>query len=62
MADDRTTVTELATALGLTGHATLKDAIETRPGVLEIDQRKAMRLRVMTRGSGGSPTNSCRSR
>ena len=36
MADDRTILTELATALGMTGHATLQEAIEARPGVLEI--------------------------
>lgn len=36
MADDRTTVTELATALGLTGHTTLQEAIEARPGVVLI--------------------------
>ncbi|MXW09874.1 MAG: hypothetical protein F4Z78_08590 [Gammaproteobacteria bacterium] len=36
MADDRTKVTELATALGLTGHRTLREAIEARPAVLEI--------------------------
>ena len=37
MADDRTKLTELATALGMTGHATLREAIEARPGVLEIE-------------------------
>ena len=36
MADDRTTVTELATALGLTGHTTLEGAVEARPDSLEI--------------------------
>ena len=36
MADDRTTVTELATALGMTGHATLDAAVETRPHCLDI--------------------------
>ena len=36
MADDRTTVTELATALGITGHATLQEAIRARPGVLNL--------------------------
>ena len=36
MADDRTKVTELATALGMAGHPTLQDAIEARPAVLEI--------------------------
>ena len=37
MADDRTTVTELATALGMTGHPTLADAIEARPAVLKLE-------------------------
>ena len=37
MADDRTTVTELATALGLTGHPTLQDALGAQPGALEIE-------------------------
>ena len=37
MADDRTTVTELATALGMTGHATLQEAIRERPSVLKLD-------------------------
>lgn len=36
MADDRTKVTELATALGMTGHTTLQEAIEVRPAILEI--------------------------
>ena len=36
MADDRTTVTELATALGMTGHTTLEAAVEARPDSLEI--------------------------
>ena len=36
MADDRTKVTELATALGMTGHTTLQDAIGARPGALSI--------------------------
>lgn len=36
MADDRTTVTELATALGMAGHPTLESAVEARPGVVEI--------------------------
>ena len=37
MADDRTTVTELATALGMTGHPTLADAIEARPAILKLE-------------------------
>ena len=36
MADDRTTATELATALGMTGHTTLQAAVEARPDSLEI--------------------------
>ena len=36
MADDRTTVTELATALGMTGLPTLEAAVEARPSALEI--------------------------
>ena len=36
MADDRTKITELATALGMTGHNTLQEALEARPDVLEI--------------------------
>ena len=36
MADNRTTVTELATALGMTGHAALEAAVEARPESLEI--------------------------
>ena len=36
MADDRTKLTELATALGMTGHASLQNAIEARPRVLDI--------------------------
>ena len=31
MADDRTTVTELATALGMLGHACVEDALAARP-------------------------------
>ncbi|MYB29382.1 MAG: hypothetical protein F4X38_09610 [Acidimicrobiaceae bacterium] len=37
MADARTKITELATALGLTGHATLQSALEARPPILEIE-------------------------
>ena len=37
MADDRTTVTELATALGMTGHATLQEAIEARSSILKLE-------------------------
>ena len=40
MADDRTTVTELATALGMTGHAALEAAVEARPESLEISSRQ----------------------
>ncbi len=40
MADDRTTVTELATALGMTGHATLEAAVGARPESLEINARQ----------------------
>ena len=36
MADARTKITELATALGMTGHATLESALDARPEVLEI--------------------------
>ena len=36
MADNRTTVTELATALGMTGHAALEAAVEAQPESLEI--------------------------
>ena len=36
MADDRTKVTELATALGMAGHSTLQEAIKARPAALEI--------------------------
>ena len=36
MADDRTTVTELATALGMTGLPTLEAAVESRPSALEV--------------------------
>ena len=36
MADDRTTATELATALGMTEHTTLEAAVEARPDSLEI--------------------------
>ena len=37
MADARTKITELATALGMTGHATLQSALEARPPILEIE-------------------------
>ena len=36
MPDDRTTITELATALGITGHGTLTDAVAERPGALDV--------------------------
>ena len=37
MADDRTKITELATALGMTGHPSLEAAVGARPGILEIE-------------------------
>lgn len=37
MADARTKITELATALGMTGHATLQSALEAQPPSLEIE-------------------------
>lgn len=44
MAGDRTTVTELATALGMTGHATLQEAIQARPGVLKLEPEEWLKL------------------
>ena len=37
MADDRTKITELATALGMTGQPSLEAAVGARPGILEIE-------------------------
>ena len=44
MADDRTTVTELATALGMTGHRTPGEAIRAKPGVLQLKPDEWARL------------------
>ena len=44
MADDRTTVTELATALGTTGAGSLQEAMAERPGNLDINDESWERL------------------
>lgn len=45
MPNDRTTVTELATALGATGCGSLQEAIDQRPGNLDIGDRSWERLK-----------------
>ena len=49
MANDRTTITELATALGFTGHTTLVEAVEACPDILKIESDKWERLRSVHR-------------
>ena len=44
MPDDRTTITELATALGTTGAGSLQEAIAERPGNLDINDESWERL------------------
>ena len=44
MPDDRTTVTELATALGTTGYETIEEAAAERPGALDIGSESWERL------------------
>ena len=44
MPDDRTTITELATALGTTGFETLEEAVAERPEVLDIESESWDRL------------------
>jgi len=44
VADDRTTVTELATALGTTGAGSLQEAMTERPGNLAVDEESWQRL------------------
>ena len=44
MPDDRTTITELATALGVTGAASLQEALAARPGNLDISDESWERL------------------
>ena len=49
MADARTKITELATALGMTGHDTLQSALEAQPDVLEIDSDEWTDLDAVSR-------------
>ena len=44
MADDRTVITELGTALGMTGYATLNDALQSRPSALDVSSEVWVRL------------------
>ena len=51
MPDDRTTITELATALGTTGAGSLEEAMAERPGNLDIDGESWERLgRILAGG------------
>lgn len=49
MADDRTILTELATALGLTGYTSLEEAVKARPDLLKIESDEWERLRSVHR-------------
>lgn len=50
MADDRTTLTELATALGVTGCGSLQEAIAERPNNLDISDESWQRLEHILAG------------
>lgn len=51
MPDDRTTITELATALGVTGVGSLQEALAERPGNLDIEGESWERLeRILAAG------------
>ena len=51
MPDDRTTITELATALGITGVGSLSEAMDQRPGTLAVEAESWERLdRILARG------------
>ena len=51
MPDDRTTITELATALGVTGYGTLREALAERPDALDVQDETWERLeRILATG------------
>lgn len=55
MPDDRTTITELATALGVTGASSLQEATAERPGNLAIGDESWERLeRILAGGKHGA--------
>ena len=50
MPDDRTTISELSTALGTTGYGTLDEAVAERPGAVDIGQENWERLERILAG------------